>query len=58
MLDEYQLVKESLQFNSSVRSFIFDGLMAKSNLKNILGTRAFEIMYESDWEGIGFRLNF
>jgi hypothetical protein len=56
MLDEYQHVKESLQFNSSVRSFTFDELVAKSNLKNLLGTRAFEIVCESDWEGIGLRL--
>jgi hypothetical protein len=58
MFDEYQLVKESLQFNSNVRSFTFDELMAKSNFKNLLGTRAFEIVYESDWEGIGLRLKF
>ncbi len=51
MLDEYQPIKESLQFNSSVRSFSFDEFMAKRNLENLLGTRVFEIVYESDWEG-------
>jgi hypothetical protein len=51
MLDEYQPIKESLQFNSSVRSFSFDEFMAKRNFENLLGTRVFEIVYESDWEG-------
>jgi tetratricopeptide (TPR) repeat protein len=51
LLDEYQPIIESLQFNSNVRSFTFDELVTKNDFRKHLGQGLYGIVYEGNWEG-------
>jgi len=51
LVDEYQPIIESLQFNSNVRSFTFDELVTKNDSRKHLGQGSYGTVYEGNWEG-------